>query len=223
LKSWILRPTKVRGVDRYDSNWGISRIFLQFLIPFSLLTETIKSYISKLEAELFELKGEEDDEEMDEAEEEEEDSADFPPLYSSGDDMEKAGQLKMEAGDLKAESKWQEALEKYTEAVLAAPPSALLYANRATVLLKLEQYRAAERDCTEALKINPDSAKALRIRGKAYEHMEKWEKARADLRYVNWLSQGWVLWRISSSIFFSRFNILALPKPLILTRIPSRT
>lgn len=145
--------------------------------------ETVNSYISKLETTISELKGDEDwsDVEEDGAQEEGTAEEDFPPLYSSGDDFDKAGQCKMEASDLKTEGKWDEALEKYTEAVLAAQPSALLYANRAMVLLKLERFKAAERDCTEALKINPDSAKALRIRGKAYEHMEMWEEARKDL------------------------------------------
>lgn len=73
------------------------------------------------------------------------------------------------------------ALDKYTAAVLAAPPSALLYANRANVLLKLERPLAAERDCDLALKENPDSAKALRTRGKARKALSKWEDALHDL------------------------------------------
>lgn len=87
----------------------------------------------------------------------------------------------MEAADLKAENKWEEALEKYTAAILAAEPSALLYANRALALLKLHRPRAAERDCSLALTINPDSAKALRARGKARKELGKWEAALKDL------------------------------------------
>uniref|UniRef100_A0A7S4W9J5 STI1 domain-containing protein n=4 Tax=Ditylum brightwellii TaxID=49249 RepID=A0A7S4W9J5_9STRA len=92
---------------------------------------------------------------------------DLPPLYVSGDDFEKASNLKMEASDLKSAGDYKAALDKYSQAVLAAEPSALLYANRADVLLKLKRYEACIRDCNEALKKNPDSAKALRIRGKA--------------------------------------------------------
>eukprot|EP00957_Ditylum_brightwellii_P085423 6498510-Ditylum_brightwellii.AAC.1 len=73
----------------------------------------------------------------------------------------------MEASDLKSAGDYKAALDKYSQAVLAAEPSALLYANRADVLLKLKRYEACIRDCNEALKKNPDSAKALRIRGKA--------------------------------------------------------
>ena len=44
-------------------------------------------------------------------------------------------------------------------------PSALLYAKRAEMYLKLRKPNAAKRDCDRALEANPDSAKALRIRG----------------------------------------------------------
>jgi suppressor of tumorigenicity protein 13 len=143
--------------------------------------ETIKSYIRDLETELADLRGDDvhpmDDMGADDLGSE----PPFPPLYSSGDDTDKAGDLKMQASDKKSENKWDEALELYTAAVLCAEPSSLLYANRAFCLLQLERPRAAERDCTEALKQNPDSAKALRIRGKARLFLENWEGARADL------------------------------------------
>lgn len=105
----------------------------------------------------------------------------FPPSYEKGDDFEKASEFKMKAADLKAEGKWEEALEQYTSAILAAEPSALLYANRAMALMSLERPRAAENDCSLALKINPDSAKALRVRGKARKALGKYEEALRDL------------------------------------------
>lgn len=107
--------------------------------------------------------------------------APFPPLYESGEDFDKAGDLKMEAADLVSGGDYEGALEKYNAAVLSAPPSALLYANRATTLLKLDRPRAAERDCNEALQENPDSAKALRVRGKARKALGQWEGALHDL------------------------------------------
>jgi suppressor of tumorigenicity protein 13 len=108
----------------------------------------------------------------------------FPPIYSPEgrmEDYEMAGTYKQEAADLVSEGNFNDALEKYTQAVLSAPPSALLYANRATVLYKLQNYRAAERDCNEALKENPDSAKALRTRGKVRKELMMWEEALSDL------------------------------------------
>ena len=127
--------------------------------------------------ELLSSKKEEEPEPMDT----EEEATDFPPLYVSGEDFEKATEHKMKAVDFKNEGKLQEALDEYNLAIQAAPPSALLYANRATVLLALEQYKAAERDCNEALKENPDSAKALRVRGKALKAMGDWNKSLRDL------------------------------------------
>ena len=46
-------------------------------------------------------------------------------------------------------------------------PSPLVYAKRAECFLKLKKPNAAVRDCEKALESNPDSAKALRIRGSA--------------------------------------------------------
>ena len=112
---------------------------------------------------------------------EEQDTSDFPPLYESGDDKEQAGTYKMQAADLKSQGKWEEALEKYTAAVLTAPPSALLYANRAFCLSQLGQHAAAERDCDQALKENADSAKALRVRGTVRKELENYEGALRDL------------------------------------------
>lgn len=84
---------------------------------------------------------------------------DFPPVYVSGEDFDKAGDCKQQAADFKSSGNWEGALAKYTEAVLSAPPSALLYANRANALIKLGRFDAAERDCDLALAENPDSAK----------------------------------------------------------------
>jgi suppressor of tumorigenicity protein 13 len=105
----------------------------------------------------------------------------FPPAYESGDDFEKATEFKMKASDLNADGKWEEALEAYTGAILAAEPSALVYANRALALLQLNRPKAAEHDCTLALKLNPDSAKAMRVRGKARKMLGKYEDALHDL------------------------------------------
>lgn len=170
-----------------------------------LCADTITDYIEKLQSKVTSLGGggaldddiEADDvEEADEAEDDDvpmenapdlvdaavvEDTSDFPPLYKSGDDIEQAGTYKMQAADLKSQGKWEEALEKYTAAILAAPPSALLYANRAFCLSQLGQYAAAERDCDEALKENADSAKAFRVRGTVRKELENYEGALRDL------------------------------------------
>lgn len=109
---------------------------------------------------------------------------DLPPLYQgtgTNDDFDKATSLKIQASDAKSSGDYKTALEKYTEAILAAAPSALLYANRADALLKLSKAKYSIRDCDEALKLNPDSAKALRIRGLAKKSLEMYEEALKDL------------------------------------------
>lgn len=142
--------------------------------------EVIKKYINKLQG----VEEPSSNDESAAAKEPEEDLGDeppFPPVYESGDDFEAATSFKQEAADMKADGNWEGALEKYTAAINAAEPSALLYANRAIVLTKLNRPRAAIRDCNLALKINPDSAKALRVRGKARKELGKWEEALKDL------------------------------------------
>ena len=148
------------------------------------------AYIRTLESKLEQSPGNEPTQMETEANERDKKSMDvddgepFPPMYnpdSGMEDFEAAGNYKQEAADLLAEGKLNESLEKFTAAVLAAPPSALLYANRATVLYKLQRYRAAERDCNEALKENPDSAKALRTRGKVRKELQMWDEALSDL------------------------------------------
>lgn len=103
------------------------------------------------------------------------------PQYEEGEDYDKATSYKMEAADLKSSGNYDSALEKYNLAIISAPPSALLLANRADVLYRLKRFDDAVSDCDAALEKNPDSAKACRIRGKSYKALGEYEKARHDL------------------------------------------
>jgi len=108
----------------------------------------------------------------------------FPPSYdisSGNDNNEQATSYKIEATDLKSNGDYKAALQKYSFAIQAAPPSSLLLANRADCLYKLKRYNAAIQDCHVALEKNADSAKALRIRGRAYKAIGQYENARRDL------------------------------------------
>merc|ERR1712217_509085 len=49
------------------------------------------------------------------------------------------------------------------------------------LLLKLKRPLACINDSDAALKLNPDSAKAIKTRGKAYRKLCKWEESFADL------------------------------------------
>jgi suppressor of tumorigenicity protein 13 len=107
------------------------------------------------------------------------------PQYdpSSGlEDYEQASTLKQEAAEAKDQGDYAKALQLYNQAIVAAPPSALLYANRAIVLEHLGQYAEAAQDCTSALEQNPDSAKAYKIRGELrYQQLNDWHGALSDL------------------------------------------
>ena len=59
------------------------------------------------------------------------------------------------------------ALEEYTKALRLQPTSALTFSKRAECFVKLKRNKAAKQDCEQALKINPDSAKAMKVLGTA--------------------------------------------------------
>lgn len=60
-------------------------------------------------------------------------------------------------------------------------PTAMMFAKRADMLLKSKRPAAAIKDCDAALELNPDSAKALRVRGVAHRKLHNWNEARRDL------------------------------------------
>jgi len=98
--------------------------------------------------------------------------APFPEIYnetSGNDNVDGAMEYKSKAAEFKSSGDYENAILQYTKAITAAKPTALLYANRADCLLKVDPPRsnAAIRDCKLALEMNPDSAKALRISGRA--------------------------------------------------------
>jgi len=57
-----------------------------------------------------------------------------------------------------------------------------LYATRAQLLLNMKKPNAAIRDCDAAIKINPDSAKAYKVRGKAHRRLGHYEQALKDVQ-----------------------------------------
>ena len=95
-------------------------------------------------------------------------------------DMDKLMAAKSRAAELNSDGKYQEAIEAFTAAI-KMQPSPLLFARRAEGLLKIKEFKAAVRDCDAALKLNADSAKAYKVRGKAYAELCEWEKAAKDL------------------------------------------
>lgn len=132
---------------------------------------------------------EEDAEDPDIIPESERDTPPFPEIGSdaadlSEADMEKQMAAKIAASELASSGDFEAALEKWNT-VISMKPSPLTLAKRADVLLKLRRPNAAIADCDAALKLNPDSAKSLKTRGKAYRLLGDWEKASADLSQGN--------------------------------------
>jgi len=79
------------------------------------------------------------------------------------------------------DGKMEDAIDKYTQILKLGEVTAMLYAKRADLLLKLKRPNACIADCTAAIQINPDSAKAYRLRGKAHRKLGHWEQSHKDL------------------------------------------
>ncbi|KAF2317519.1 hypothetical protein GH714_023815 [Hevea brasiliensis] len=87
--------------------------------------------------------------------------------------------------NLGALGKLGDAIVHLTEAITLNPTSAILYATRASVFVKLKKPNAAIRDANAALEINPDSAKGYKVRGIARAMLGQWEEAASDLHVAS--------------------------------------
>lgn len=77
----------------------------------------------------------------------------------SDNDFEEAQAEKEKGVAALSEKKFDEAIQHFTNAILKNPTSNLLIVQRAQAFLDANKPRAAIKDCTAALNINPDSAK----------------------------------------------------------------
>lgn len=145
--------------------------------------EIIKTYIAELHGIEIESPSAEPEAEPVQEDQSPSSADDDLPRYdpSNGQDFDKATTYKILAAEFKASGDYPTALLNYNSAITSAPPSALLLANRADILFRLNRYQDAVTDCDEALTNNPDSAKALRIRGRALKELGEYERSRKDL------------------------------------------
>lgn len=97
-------------------------------------------------------------------------------------DMDAANEIKSRA---LAASNDEEAIKLLGEAIEKNPKSSILYAVRAATYLRMKKPNAAIRDCTAAIHLNPDGAKAYKVRGRAYRHLGQYAKAKPDLQLGN--------------------------------------
>ncbi|KAH7655922.1 Hsp70-interacting protein Hip/Transient component of progesterone receptor complexes and an Hsp70-binding protein [Dioscorea alata] len=108
-----------------------------------------------------------------------------PSVEISEERCDAAQLLKSKAMQAVAENNLEEAIDYLTEAILLYPSSAILYAARARVFVKMRKGSAAIRDADTALKINPNSATGYKSRGMAWSLMAQWEAAASDLRLAS--------------------------------------
>ena len=177
------------NIMEQDEAMDFTSAFFQIInLIFNLLlslwhTEIIKTYIAELHGIEIESPSAEPEAEPVQEDQSPSSANDDLPRYdpSNGQDFDQATTYKILAAEFKASGDYPTALLNYNSAITSAPPSALLLANRADILFRLNRYQDAVTDCDEALTNNPDSAKALRIRGRALKELGGYERSRKDL------------------------------------------
>jgi len=111
----------------------------------------------------------------------------FPPEKEGLNDseIEKSDQLKTDGREALRAGDYDKALDLLTKALNIQPNSSILIADRGKCWLKLKKPNNAIKDADRALGVNPDSAKALRIRGQARILLGQLESGHADLCTAN--------------------------------------
>ncbi|XP_031092864.1 TPR repeat-containing thioredoxin TDX isoform X2 [Ipomoea triloba] len=108
------------------------------------------------------------------------------PSREVTEESQDAAQIsKSKAVNAISEGNLNEAIDHLTEAIMLNPISAILYATRGSVFIKLKKPNAAIRDANAALQINPDSAKGYKVRGIARAMLGLWEEAASDLHVAS--------------------------------------
>eukprot|EP01016_Furgasonia_blochmanni_P022270 TRINITY_DN242_c0_g1_i4.p1 TRINITY_DN242_c0_g1~~TRINITY_DN242_c0_g1_i4.p1 ORF type:complete len:501 (+),score=156.77 TRINITY_DN242_c0_g1_i4:65-1567(+) len=95
-------------------------------------------------------------------------------------DKEKAQQYKAEGNEYFKNNNLGAAVEAYTKSIEADDTDAVLYTNRATVLLKMEDFAGALKDSQIAKALNPDWLKGYFREGEAYLGLKEYGEAAAS-------------------------------------------
>ncbi|KAG7301223.1 hypothetical protein JYU34_014111 [Plutella xylostella] len=82
------------------------------------------------------------------------------------------------------QEKWDDAITCYNRAIELVTDDAIYYANRGLCHLKKDSLHQAEKDCTEALRLDPTYVKALQRRATAREKLGSLRAASHDLNQV---------------------------------------
>ncbi|KAK4761586.1 hypothetical protein SAY87_029470 [Trapa incisa] len=108
-----------------------------------------------------------------------------PSVEVTEDNRDASQAAKAQAVEALSDGNLDNAIEHLTEAITLNPTSAIMYATRATVYIKMKKPNAAIRDANAALEINPDSAKGYKSRGIARAMLGQWEDAAKDLHVAS--------------------------------------
>eukprot|EP00116_Pleurobrachia_bachei_P004050 sb/3464312/ len=92
--------------------------------------------------------------------------------------------LKEKGNDFFKQGKWEDAVECYTKGLQCDALNAVLFANRAMALIKLQKYAAAIADCDCSIELDDGYTKAYLRRATAHLKLEHKEEALADFRKV---------------------------------------
>ncbi|ETN74393.1 tetratricopeptide repeat protein [Necator americanus] len=85
--------------------------------------------------------------------------------------MENLEQLILDAGAAYSEGRYAEALECYEQAVVTKPDNAILFANYAAILLRLDRVEEALKNANHAITLDPKWAKGYYRRGEALRRL----------------------------------------------------
>ncbi|CAN6460930.1 unnamed protein product [Victoria cruziana] len=108
-----------------------------------------------------------------------------PSVEVTEESRDESQMSKAKAMEAISEGNLEEAIDHLTNAIVCNPTSAIMYATRATVYIKMRKPNAAIRDANAALEINPDSAKGYKSRGIARAMLGQWEEAAKDLHVAS--------------------------------------
>ncbi|CAF1022717.1 unnamed protein product [Rotaria sordida] len=96
---------------------------------------------------------------------------------------------KEEGNNLFGRGEYDQALEQYSHALSFCPMKytrdrAVIYANRAACLMKMEKYESAVQSCTQSIKYDPNYIKAFVRRAESYKSIDKLEEALQDYQKI---------------------------------------
>ncbi|XP_014251718.1 RNA polymerase II-associated protein 3-like [Cimex lectularius] len=95
-----------------------------------------------------------------------------------------AEEYKKIGNELVNQRKYEEAIEPYTKAIKLYNQDPIFFANRAVCFIKMENFKASEADCSEAIKLDYKYVKAYIRRASARKALNNLEGACRDLQSI---------------------------------------